>query len=97
MKPEDIASQLGKLTDQLAAIEHERWSYWQRYVHSKGVRQLDGSLLLPPDLVARWEKQIETKYIDLSETEKDSDREQVRKYLPLIVSALSDRIDTVED
>ena len=97
MKSENIASLLGRLTEELAAVEHERWSHWQRYVHSKGVRQLDGSLLLSPDLVARWEKQIETKYVELSETEKESDREQVRKYLPLIVSALSNLSDTVED
>ena len=54
-------------------------------------------MLLPPDLVARWEKQIETKYVDLSEAEKESDREQVRKYLPVIVSALTNRPDAVED
>lgn len=77
MKSQDIASLLERLTEQLAAVEHERWSHWQRYVHNKAVRQLDGSLLLSPDLVARWEKQIETKYIDLSEAEKESDREQV--------------------
>jgi hypothetical protein len=97
MKSADIASLLGRLTEQLAAIEHERWSHWQRYVHNNGVRQPDGSLLLPPDLVARWEKQIETKYADLANAEKESDREQVRKYLPLIVSALTNRIDTVEE
>jgi hypothetical protein len=96
MKSQDIESLLGGLTEQLAAIEHERWSRWQRYVHNKGVRQLDGTLLLSPDLVARWEKQIETKYIDLSEAEKESDREQVRKYLPLIVSALTSRVDAEE-
>jgi hypothetical protein len=97
MRPEDVASLLGSLTEQLAAIEHERWSHWQRYMHNKAVRQHDGSLLLPPDLVARWEKQIETKYVDLTETEKESDREQVRKYLPVIVSALSNLIGAGED
>ena len=97
MKSQDIESLLGRLTEQLAAIEHERWSHWQRYLHNKGVHQLDGSLLLPADLVARWEQQIETKYVDLSEVEKESDREQVRKYLPLIVSALNHRVDAGED
>jgi len=94
MKNEDRANRLHRLTEQLAAIEHTRWSHWQRYLHSKGVRQPDGSLLIPPDLVARWEKQIETKYADLDETEKQSDREQVQKYLPLIESAFSGRIDS---
>jgi hypothetical protein len=31
---------------------------WQRYVHRKTVRQPDGSLVLPADLDARWERQI---------------------------------------
>jgi hypothetical protein len=96
MKSKEIAALLDKLTEQLAAIEHERWSHWQRYVHDKAVRQLDGSLILPPDLVAHWEKQIETEYNDLSQEEKESDREQVRKYLPLIVSALAVRADAEE-
>jgi hypothetical protein len=38
--------------------------------------------------VQKWEKQIATSYVDLSESEKESDREQVRKYLPLITKAL---------
>ena len=32
----------------------------------------------------RWERQIATTYAELSEKEKESDREQVRPYLPLI-------------
>jgi hypothetical protein len=50
-------------------------------------------LLLPAGLVARWEKQIDTKYAELDEQERESDREQVRKYLPLIASALAERVD----
>lgn len=84
---------LSGLVEELAAVEHERWSHWQRYVHSKCARQADGSLLLPADLVARWEKQIATKYADLDDKERESDREQVRKYLPLIASALAERVD----
>jgi hypothetical protein len=93
MESQDIEHLLGGLVEQLAAVEHERWSHWQRYVHSKCVRQPDGSLLLPAGLVARWEKQIDTKYAELDEQERESDREQVRKYLPLIASALAARVD----
>lgn len=76
------------LLEPLAAAEHERWAHWQRYMHSKGIRQPDGSLLLPADLVVRWEAQIGKKYADLTEAERESDREQVRKYLPIVVAAL---------
>jgi hypothetical protein len=93
MEYQHIKDLLDGLLEQLAAVEHERWSHWQRYMHSRCVRHPDGSLLLPADLVARWEKQIDTKYSQLDEKEKESDREQVRKYLPLIVSALAGRGD----
>jgi hypothetical protein len=89
MEYRHIQELLGSLIEQLAAVEHERWSHWQRYVHSKGVRQPDGSLLLPPDLVSRWERQLNTKYAELDEQEKASDRERVEKYLPIIASSLS--------
>lgn len=75
------------LVNRLAAIEHERWSHWQRYMHSKASRQEDGTLVIPADLVARWEKQIVTSYSDLTAKEQESDREQVERYLPLIEEA----------
>jgi hypothetical protein len=88
MEPEMLSNKLDGLLESLASIEHERWAHWQRYVHSKGVRQPDGSLVIPVELVERWEKQIATKYADLDDKEKESDREQVRRYLPVIESAL---------
>ena len=53
-------------------------------MHEKCIQNLDGSLTIPPELVAKWEKQMETHYSQLSEVEKESDREQVYKYLPFI-------------
>lgn len=88
MDPTDVAHVLNGLIDQLAEIEHRRWAHWQRYVHSNSLRQPDGSLLVPAPLVKRWETQIATSYADLEEAEKESDREQVRKYLPTIAAAL---------
>lgn len=75
--------------ERLAAVEHERWAHWQRYMHGKAVKQADGSLLIPAELVQQWERQITTPYRKLFEKEKESDREQVRKYLPVIADALS--------
>ncbi|MFF3657341.1 hypothetical protein [Streptomyces olivochromogenes] len=71
--------------EELASVEHERWSHWQRYLHSQCVRDNDdGSLIIPAVLVQRWEQQMNTPYSELSEKEKESDREQVRRYLPII-------------
>jgi hypothetical protein len=90
MKQEYVDHVLSALTEELAALDHERWSHWQRYMHGKGQRQSDGSLILPADLVSRWERQMSTGYVELSDEEKESDREQVRLYLPLIATALID-------
>ncbi|MGV9976141.1 hypothetical protein [Micromonospora wenchangensis] len=77
-----------QVIEQLAAVEHERWSHWQRYLHSQCTPADDGSLIIPAALVARWTEQMSTAYADLTEAEKESDREQVRKYLPVIDSVL---------
>ena len=85
----NIDTLLNGLTDELAAVEHERWSHWQCYMHSKCQRQPDGSMIIPAEFVSRWERQATTRFEDLSESEKDSDREQVNRYLPIIKSALN--------
>lgn len=76
------------LLEALAAVEHERWSHWQRYLHSRCRAGDDGSLIIPAELVSRWTGQLSTPYAELSEDEKESDREQVRRYLPVIAAAL---------
>ena len=89
MGNENFEGILNSVIDDLAAIEHERWSHWQRYMHGKATKQVDGSLVIPSELVARWEEQMSRHYRDLSDKEQESDREQVRKYLPTILTALN--------
>ena len=72
-----------ELMEKLADIEHQRWADWQAYLHSKCSRIPDG-LLISKSNVVHWEHQIKTDYKDLSEQEKDSDREQVMRYFSLI-------------
>lgn len=76
----------GELYERLAAIEHDRWSHWQRYLHSRCERREDGSLLIPADLVAHWERLMVTSWEGLTERERDSDREQVDRYWSLVAS-----------
>ncbi len=92
MRKEMLDRILNDLVDELAAIEHERWAHWQRYMHEHGSRQADGSLILPAELVARWDRQIAVPYAELADSEKESDREQVGRYLPLIAKRLSDAL-----
>ena len=89
MQQEAAAKLLESAIDRLAAVEHERWAHWQRYMHERGERREDGSLVLPDELVRRWDAQITTPFNALSEEEKESDREQVRRYLPILVEILS--------
>jgi hypothetical protein len=85
-----VEEKLESILDTLAAIEHERWSHWQKFMHAQCESTTEGALLIPPSLVARWEKQASTDFEDLSEKEKESDRDQVRRYLPVLVETLSD-------
>jgi hypothetical protein len=91
MDQRQIAARLDDIIDDLADIEHERWAHWQRHMHGKCEHRSDGALVIPRELVRQWERQIATPYRELTENEKESDREQVRKYLSTIVDALSDR------
>ncbi|WP_174291598.1 hypothetical protein [Sphingomonas bacterium] len=83
-----INEALEGLIEELAAIEHGRWSRWQRYMHGKSQQAEDGSLVVPADLAERWARQMRTEYHSLEEAERESDREQVREYLPIIAAAL---------
>jgi len=71
-----------ELFEKLADIEHKRWSDWQAWCH-KILRENcpSGELEI---VLERWDKQIATDYKNLTEKEKDSDREQVMRYWGLI-------------
>lgn len=84
----DVESVLQGLLERLSSIEHDRWSHWQKYMHTKCIKNADGSLTIPVELVEQWSRQSEAPYNALSDVEKQSDREQVQKYLPTISAAL---------
>ena len=86
--------QSDELLELLASIEHERWSHWQSYMHSKCIEGEDGSLTIPAELASQWSQQMSMPYAELSEKEKESDREQVRRYLPTLTAVVSDEIGT---
>lgn len=68
-----------------ADLEHSRWARWQKYMHSKILPSAyDGIMEIGTELIDRWERQIKTPYSELSEKEKESDRKEVRQYLPLL-------------
>jgi hypothetical protein len=88
-EPLDALNAPGTL-EALASVEHERWSHWQRYLHSRCTMRSDGSLVIPAEQVHQWTRQMTTPYADLAEEEKESDREQAREYIAALRKALTD-------
>jgi len=62
------------LYNELAELEHQQWAHWTKYM-------LDN---LTPENIDRWKKQIETPYVELSEKEKESDREWTENVLTIV-------------
>jgi len=79
------------IRENLAAAQHDIWAHWMRYMFTQGrfFQTLTGENVdkvvetwgMPADKVIRWRRQMNTPYSDLSEAEKDSDREQADKIL----------------
>jgi len=88
--------------EKLAEIEHTRWADWQRWVHTKFIEYKDVKnpkevVCLEREWVNRWDNQIQTNYKDLSEKERDSDRKQVKRYLPIIQNLLDKQREEIKE
>ena len=75
------------MIEAIAAIQHEIWSHWMKYLFSQCPDVAFGIKCIPADKVERWMRQMETPYAELSEKEKESDRDQARK----VMEALNER------
>ncbi len=73
-----------ELIEALAGKEHAGWSSYMAYLFSKCEHNPDGSLTIPAGYVAALQIQIDTPYAELSEQEKQSDRDEVAHILPII-------------
>lgn len=76
-----------ELREKLAALEHDRWSRWEKYratvaggMHSSGDETHEG----------RWLRQSTTPYADLTEAEKESDRAEADRTLTVLEAELAD-------
>jgi hypothetical protein len=70
-----------ELLEEMAELAHSQWSGWMKYLFSKSTINADGTCTIPKWAVDRWECQMNTDYDDLSEPEKDSDRNEARKFI----------------
>ena len=71
-----------------ANLEHDRWVRWQKWCH-RVLRENCPSPELEK-VLERWNRQIATPYSELSEQEKESDRKEIRNYVPLLKSYQSE-------
>lgn len=81
------------LREELAEYAHEAWSGWMKYMFEKGAltttwdikeRRTVQTFHLPYQFVERWQRQMNTPYADLPESEKESDRAEADKMLEII-------------
>lgn len=83
----DLVVSLGPLRaeprEQLAALAHEQWSGWMRYMFGKGKWNKNGTWTMPTWAVERWGRQMDTPYADLPDDERASDRTEADKALAL--------------
>ena len=82
-----------KALESHAANQHAIWSHWMKYFFSVCTQEervevqnghikrfKTGNLVISKDNVERWKRQMNTDYDQLSEKEKDSDRNIVREF-----------------
>ncbi len=72
------------LRERLAELCHDQWSKWERYMFSMGTFNDDGTWTMPAWAVERWMRQMNTPYLDLSESEKEGDRRQADRFITLL-------------
>ena len=70
--------------EKLAALEHEQWAHWTRYMLSVLDPNENGELAEYFPEVRRWMRQCETPYAELTEAEKDSDRAWADKVIEVV-------------
>ena len=65
--------------ERVAGEVHQVWCRWMMYMFNSQTAAA----------IARWERQMQTPYAQLSEEEKASDREIARRYLDIVLSTRS--------
>lgn len=69
------------MLEEIAELAHISWSGWMEYLFEKSKKNNDGTVTIPKWAVARWERQMNTDYEDLTEQEKESDRTEAKIYI----------------
>lgn len=73
-----------ELREALSDVSHEIWSHWMRYLFTTLDTTPECGAVIPHERLSRWHRQMHTPYNELTEAEKDSDREQADKILAVL-------------
>lgn len=71
--------------EMMADAQHEIWSHWMEYMFTKGTFNEDGTWTMPAWAVERWSRQMKTPYQDLSDKEKQSDRDVIAEFMSWVI------------
>ena len=69
------------VTEIFAEVAHSIWAHWMRYMFSVCQTSPNGNVMIPDELYTRWMRQLNTHYVDLTEKEKQSDRNVAEQFI----------------
>jgi hypothetical protein len=72
------------MREELAALAHDQWAGWMRYLFDLSRDNPDGTITVPSKLVERWRRQMATPYAQLPPNEQDSDRVEANRVLAVL-------------
>ena len=67
--------------EDLADYAHCAWSGWMEHLFKQCTHNPDGTVTIPKWAVLRWKRQLNTDYVNLFPSEKESDRTQAQRIL----------------
>ena len=83
------------MREKMAALCHDQWAGWMEYLFLKS-KQVDGCVIIPAWAVERWRRQVATRYPDLSEDEKNSDRNEADRFLSIFNAEIKRKDKLIE-
>lgn len=83
------------MREKMAALCHDQWAGWMEYLFLKS-KQVDGCVIIPAWAVERWRRQVATRYPDLTEDEKNSDRNEADRFLSIFNAEIERKDKLIE-
>jgi hypothetical protein len=78
------------MKEALAENAHKAWSDWMRYLFEKSSTNTDGSVTIPPKLVERWRRQMQTPFRALPYDEQTSDFREADKVFDVVMNHIAE-------